>query len=135
MVKNGKVILTSTRVFLVSYGTSKSATLNLVNLIPYSLKLWTIVPDIRPIAISDARSDTSTNSVEHELGRVNVGRALCAMSREVAAQDVCVCTDVAEVNCVSAALEKEKTIETFKEKRRGLMDRTQDRCDNRTSVR
>ncbi|KAI6753422.1 hypothetical protein HG531_005591 [Fusarium graminearum] len=85
-------------------------------------KLSTVFPDISPVTISNTRSTSSTNGLEHELSDV-IGRlSNRAMRLEVASQNMSILANVAKVNSAASTLEKKKTIKVLKESGVGLVD-------------
>lgn len=85
-----------------------------------------ISPYISPIAVTNARSGTSTDGIEHPLGRVGIRRAVSTVAMEVVKENMGVFADVTEVNTLATPLEKEQSVEVFEKSRVGLMDSAQD---------
>lgn len=65
--------------------------------------------------------------LEHELSRVDTGRELGgAVALEIAAEDLGLFANLAEVDRLAATSEEEEAVETSKEHRRRLVDRAED---------
>lgn len=91
------------------------------------LKLRRVPPLLSPISSTHSLSGTSTDGLEHELGRVGVGRAGRSVSLQILGQDVRVLSDVSEVDALSPSLEKKESVEVLEEEGVGLMDGAEDR--------
>ena len=91
-------------VAVVRFG--ESALLDVLDFGPNPLVLWAVKPDLRSVTVTDTGSDTRVDGVEHVLGGVDVGPALGSVARQVAAKNVEVRADLAEVHRVTAALEE-----------------------------
>ena len=74
-----------------------------------------VEPNVLPIARSNTGRQTGTDGVEHELGRVDVGRAVRAVVGKVLAEEVAVQPDVPEVYGLAATLEKQELVERLDE--------------------
>ena len=84
----------------------ESGGLDLFDLTPDLLALRRVKPYILPIAITNAWLNTGADRVEHVLGGVDIGRALGTVAGHIAAKNVGVRADLAEVHRVTATLEE-----------------------------
>ena len=91
-------------VAVVRFG--ESALLDVLDFGPNPLVLWAVKPDLRPVAVTNTRSDTSADGIKHVLGGVDIDRALGTVAGHVAAKNVGVRADLAEVHRVTATLEE-----------------------------
>lgn len=114
------------RLLVVGNRLGESALLDVRDLSDDLLVLGTLQPDLGPVLVTDAGGDTGTDGVQHVLGGVNVGRALGAVTGEVAAEDVRVRANFTEVDRVTAALEEQETVKGLEQERGRLMYRAED---------
>jgi hypothetical protein len=112
---------------------SKSVSLENLNLLLQLSKLGRVEPLLVPVA-SDTLSRSSTNSLKHELGRVDVTRDLCAVSLEVADQVSRVLADRSVVDSLTTSLKKEQSVEGLEQKGVGLVDGTEDLLAGRSKL-
>lgn len=77
----------SRRYITLRHRLRESSGLRRIDLLPHALVLWGVEPDVVPVAVTDPRSETSTDGVEHVFSGVNVGRAYGAMTSEVITED------------------------------------------------
>jgi hypothetical protein len=82
--------------------------------------------DVRPVTRSNALLRTGSDGIEHVLGGVGLGRAVCAVLPEVADKVLGVRADRAKVDSATATLEEKETVKLFEEKSVRLVDGAQD---------
>lgn len=109
------------------FGTSECVALDTFNLVTHVAVLRGIEPDVFPIPVANARSETSSNRVEHvlqvrassascgiprrktslaHLSGVNIGGAVGTVTGEVIGENAGVMTNIAEVDGLATTFEK-----------------------------
>ena len=118
--------LTHRDLLLLFAGLWGGTLLDLFDLCQHLLVLGRVKPVVLPVAVTNAGREAGSYGIEHELGRVDVGRAERAVTGEVVAEDVAVGADVTEVDGFAATLEQEELVEGLNEQRGRLVDGTED---------
>lgn len=82
-----------------------------------------LFPNVGPIPVANAGSLTSTNGIQHPLGRVQVRRAVGATASKVVDEGRGVLANVTKVDTLAATLEEKQAVELLEEGRAGLVNR------------
>ena len=92
----------------------KSCGFDILNFLLHFLKLGRLYPNVFPVPAADSWRNTSSNCLEHILGRIYVGRAISVVACEILAKFYGVATNVTKVNRFSTTLQEQEAIKTFK---------------------